>query len=81
MPIGALVVTLAEDEAAAAAPLRELQADPRFTLGPREGRRVAVVAEAGDAAAGEAAWDWLRALPGVAFVDLVLVHFAQEASA
>lgn len=80
MSIGALVVTLTDDALAAADALREVEADPRFTVGPREGARVAVVLEADDAAASEAAWDWLRARPGVVFVDLVQVHFEQEIS-
>ncbi|MCO5167415.1 MAG: hypothetical protein M9894_13795 [Planctomycetes bacterium] len=73
--MSALVLTLADDPAAADDALGAIAADARFTLGPREGpRRVALVMDTPDRDADQAAHDWLLARPGVAFVDVVLVY-------
>lgn len=81
MSVSALVLTLAEDPAAADDALRAIAADGRFTLGQREGpRRVALVQDTPDRDADQAAHDWLLARPGVAFVDVVLVYLDPPAT-
>lgn len=65
MPVVGLLVTLSEDAVAAEAARAWLAADPRFELGPAEGRRLAAVMDTPDRAADRAAWDDLASLPGL----------------
>lgn len=74
MAISGLVVTLADDETAAAGALAALGADPRLTLGERFGRRLAIVADTPSVHADRALWDELRGTPGVTYVDVTFVH-------
>jgi len=53
-----------------------LSADPRLELGSLFGRRLPVVAEVPDARSGEQLVEELQSLPGVCFVDVVLVDFS-----
>jgi len=72
MAVSALIVTLRsgrQDDA-----LGAIAGDDRFAIGPREGDRVAVVLDTPATDADDAAYDWLRAQPGVAFVDVVAVY-------
>lgn len=69
--VSSLVVTLARD-ADVERVLAALAADPRFTLGQREGSRVAVVSEDPNRDAAEATYRWLRdECPSLDYVDLV----------
>jgi hypothetical protein len=79
MAVSALIVTLDEDRDGAA--LRALADDGRFTIGPREGDRVAVVLDTPGPDADDAAFDWLRGQPGVAFVDVIAVYLDPLAAA
>lgn len=73
MAVSALIVTLREDGADGA--LRAIVRDARFTAGQRTADlRVPVVLDTPDAAADQAAFDWLRSLPGVELVDVVVVY-------
>lgn len=77
MAISGLVVTLSDDAAATAA-LSMLCNDPRFTLGERFGRRVAVVAETPSVDSDRALWDELRGHPGITNVDVTFVHLDSD---
>lgn len=72
MAVSALIVTLQEERSGAA--LRAIAGDDRFTIGPRDGDRVAVVLDTPEPDADQAAHDWLREQPGVTFVDVVAVY-------
>lgn len=71
MPVVGLIVTLSPDPAAAESALAWLGKDQRFTLGPVDGLRVAVVLDTPDREADEAAWDDLAAVAGVAHAEPV----------
>jgi hypothetical protein len=74
MPISSLVLTL---EAPVKHSVYEvLAADPRVEVGEAHGLRLPVVTETRTLSEGEALAEQLGALPGVTFVDVVLVDFS-----
>jgi nitrate reductase NapAB chaperone NapD len=77
MQISGLVITLDLD--AEPGSLQDaLSARPEFVVGEAHDRWLAVAMEAPDEAGSWALHEWLRALPGVAHVDVVHVHFETE---
>jgi len=80
MIISGLLLTLSEDARLADGAEAALRARPEFTLAERSRRWLPVVIEVPDVAASRDLHDWLNALPGVDFVDVVQVNFeeAQE---
>jgi hypothetical protein len=76
MTISALVVTVAP--ATARLTLEQLARDPRLTLGDPSGPRVPVVAETDSCRDGRALVEHLQQMPGIEFVDVVLVDFSEE---
>lgn len=77
MQISGLVITLDLD-AELGCIQDALGARPEFVVGEAHDRWLAVAMEAPDEAGSWALHDWLRALPGVAHVDVVHVHFTTE---
>jgi len=73
MVISGLVLTFNDDDPAAVREL--LTADPRFTIGPQQQRRLALVSEDADARAAERTVEWLQTCPGVAGCDLIYARF------
>jgi hypothetical protein len=71
MPVSGLVLTLDTDRIDQT--LAVLARDPRVTLGPREGHRLALALETDDRVADERAWEELRAVPGVTWIDLAYI--------
>jgi hypothetical protein len=80
MPLTAgLIISLTHD--CVAADLRErLSGREGLTLGEQERRWLPAAIEAEDAGALRALHDWIAAQPGVAFVDVVHVHFEDPAT-
>lgn len=78
MPVAGLVITLMEDAADALRAIAAMEGRRELTVGERSGRWVAVALEADDDAGCREVHDWLGALPGVAFVDVVSVEFSGE---
>jgi hypothetical protein len=76
MLVSALVLTLDASPPDRAGLLAQLAADSRLELGALQGHRLPVVAEVPDAGSGERLVEELQDLPGVAFVDVVLVDFS-----
>lgn len=82
MPISGLILTLNADAELAAQAVASLSTRAEFMPGERNARWLPVAMEARDDAASRDLHDWLNALPGVAFVDVVYVNFdADEATA
>ena len=73
-----LVLTLNADAALAEQAVASLHARPEFTPGERNDRWLPVALEAADDAESRNLHDWLNALPGVEFVDVVYVDFEEE---
>lgn len=78
MSISSLVIDCAPDAQGEAA-LAAVAADSRFTLGPAQGTRRALVLDTASAAEDTAAFDWLRDLPGIRLVTLVAAWLDDEA--
>ena len=57
---------------------RVLAEHPSFQPGQTEGRWLPVAMEAADDAESRELHDWVSALPGVAFVDVVHVNFDES---
>jgi hypothetical protein len=76
MLVSALVLTLEADDPGQAGLLAHLSSDPRLELGALAGHRLPVVAEVPDAEGGEELVEELQRLPGVSFVDVVMVDFS-----
>ena len=70
-----LVITLSSDATLAAQAIAKLGARPEFTLGERNDRWLPMAMEARDDVESRERHDWLHALPGVEFVDVVSVNF------
>lgn len=78
MSISSLVLDVADDATGSAA-LRLIAADARFTLGPVNGTRHAVVLDTPSIDDDTAAFDWLRDQPGIRLVTLVRAYLDDEA--
>ncbi|WNG35008.1 hypothetical protein F0U60_16300 [Archangium minus] len=79
MPISSLVLTLDASPERRALALCEVARDPRITVGPPlEERWLPVVTETASLSEGESLAESLRELPGVSFVDVVMVDFSEE---
>lgn len=76
MPVCGLKLTLSEILPAQHRACEHLVADPRLTLGVRQGRFLAVVAETGSREEELRLPDDLLRLPGVEHVDIVFVEIA-----
>ncbi len=75
MPISSLVITLTDDQALADSACESLGARPEIELGRHVANRLAAVVDSADSEADRETWQWINALPGVAHVDVVFVHF------
>lgn len=77
MPVSALVVTLDDDPVEQAATISRLSALAHFTVGAKTGRvHVPVVCESETLTDGENHVRDLMRMPGVVFVDVVMVDFS-----
>ena len=72
-----LVITLSADAALATQVIAQVSARPEFTPGARKDRWLPAAMEACDDAASRDLHDWLHALPGVEYVDVVSVNFEE----
>jgi hypothetical protein len=70
-----LVITLSADAALAAQAIAHVGARPEFTPGERNDRWLPAAMEARDDSTSRELHDWLHALPGVDYVDVVYVNF------
>ncbi|MCA9263469.1 MAG: hypothetical protein KDA60_06450 [Planctomycetales bacterium] len=81
MPVSGLVVSLCDEAGPRAETLDEIGREPRITVGTLTGQRLAVVLDTESADDDRRLWDWLHALPGVAFVDVAFVGFGLDENA
>lgn len=78
MPISGLILTLSDDVELAEQAVSSVSTRPEFLPGERNARWLPVAMEARDDAASRDLHDWLNALPGVDFVDVVYVNFDED---
>ncbi|WP_164002862.1 hypothetical protein [Pyxidicoccus caerfyrddinensis] len=77
MTFSSLVLTLEDSAEQRAGVLGRLERDARITVGtPFEERWLPVVVETQTPEEGESVADFLRDLPGVRFLDVVMVDFS-----
>lgn len=70
-----LVITLSADATLAAQAVSKISTRPEFMPGERNVRWLPVAMEASDDAESRNLHDWLHAVPGVDYVDVVSVNF------
>lgn len=75
MPTSGLIITLQPGAAPQASAVALLATRPELTLGAVSDRWLPAALETRDDAESREVHDWLLALPGVAFVDVVSVNF------
>lgn len=80
MPVSGLVLILSEDESTHAATLQAIGNDPRVEVGPRQGRRLAVVVDTDSSEQDKEVWNRLQSLAGVDLVELTFVGFEPAAA-
>ena len=78
MIISGLILSLSADEALTAQAVASVSTRTEFMPGERNARWLPVAMEARDDAASRDLHDWLNALPGVDFVDVVYVNFDED---
>ena len=72
-----LVLTLSANATLAAEAIANVKARPEFTPGEHNDRWLPLAMEARDDDASRELHDWLHALPGVDYVDVVSVSFEE----
>ena len=75
MPTSGLIITLQPWSATQADVVGRLRTRPELTLGEVSARWLPAALETRDDDESREVHDWLMALPGVAFVDVVSVNF------
>ena len=73
-----MVLTLINDTVASPEWLEGLDEDPRVAIGELRGSRIALTIETPDKSGDEAAWDWLKAVPGVLQIELACVLYPDD---
>ena len=78
MTISGVILTLAEDPTLADEAMNWIHQAPELTVGHREGRRIAAVAETESPKADRRLWHTLQEQPGIAHVDITGVFFNED---
>lgn len=83
MPVSGLVVSLADDPALREQTIATIGRESRIEIGSLEFQRMAIVIDTVSTDEDKQLWHWLTSLPGVVFVDVVMVGFEdpEEAAA
>lgn len=79
MPVSGLVLTLSRDPELREAALTALRGDASIEMGGLLEHRLPIAVDTPTSEADHALWQWLHALPGVLFVDLVSTDTTQDA--
>lgn len=77
MAISGLIITFSPDSPDVDQTLETLRHHPLIQIGEGSDLRFPVVVETSDATQANSLWEWLNALPGVAFIDLAYLHFEE----
>lgn len=81
MPVSGLLITLTTDDRLAAEVVQRLQTRREILPGERQQQWLPVAVDGRDETHSREVHDWIVQLPGVAFVDVVSVHFEEAAAA
>jgi len=80
MPISGLVLSLSEQHSLREHALEALRHEPRIEIGARDSLRVAIVCDTACGEEDKQLWNWLQQLPGIVFVDVVMVGFDDDST-
>ena len=75
MPVSGLVVTFSDDKLKSDQAFVAIEINSQISIGPRKEKRMAIVLDTDSSLEDRILWDWLTALPGILFVDVVFVGF------
>ena len=78
MPVSGLVVTLADQSGVRENAINAIRNEPRIEIGVTQSGRMAIVVDTASDEEDKQLWQWLNRLPGVAFVDVVMVGFEER---
>ena len=78
MPVSGLVVSLSDRDDARENAIAAIRQESRIEIGAIHSRRMAVVMDTDSSDEDKELWNWLSTLPGVVFVDVVMVGFEDE---
>jgi nitrate reductase NapAB chaperone NapD len=78
MPVSGLVVSLSPQSELRAAAIASLGREPRIEIGVVESGKMAIVVDTESADEDKQLWNWLHTIPGVVFVDVVMVGFEES---
>ena len=78
MPVSGLVVSLSDQPALREKAMDAIRDEPRIEIGVTKSRRMAIVIDTASSDDDKQLWNWLQELPGVAFVDVVMVGFEES---
>jgi len=78
MPVSGLVLTLTDAAPLRAQALATVREHPAVDVGEPHGGRVPIVVDTPDSSADRDIWEWLGAIPGVLFVDLVCTDASED---
>lgn len=81
MPVSGLLITLSTEEHLAEEVVQCLQARREILIGARQQQWLPVAVDGRDETHSREVHDWIVQLRGVAFVDVVSVHFEEVAEA
>ena len=80
MPVSGLVVSLTDQPALRQQAIDAMGQEPRIEVGMIKQQRMSVVMDTSSSDEDKELWTWLTGLPGVVFVDVVMVGFENEAT-
>lgn len=75
MPVSGLVVSLVEASELRQEAIGEIRQESRIEIGVIQSQRMSVVIDTTSSDEDKELWHWLTNLPGVVFVDVVMVGF------
>ena len=78
MPVSGLVVSFTDQPALREKAMDAIRDEPRIEIGVAKSRRMAIVIDTASSDEDKQLWNWLQELPGVVFVDVVMVGFEES---
>ncbi len=81
MPISGLVVSLTNQHDLRENAINAIREESRIEVGVVDGQRIPIVVDTSSAEEDKAIWNWLTTLPGVTFVDVVMISIDEPSTA
>jgi nitrate reductase NapAB chaperone NapD len=78
MPVSGLVVSFSDQPDLREKAMDAIRDDSRIEIGVTKSQRMAIVIDTPSSDEDKQLWGWLNSLPGVVFVDVVMVGFEES---